>query len=66
MYVPSSKRDLIRTVSRMYMGALPGDLPPWSKVYGYFRRWRKDRTWLQVHDKLYQWVRVAASREPSP
>ncbi|NRB08495.1 MAG: transposase, partial [Richelia sp.] len=37
-------------------GALPGDLPPWSTVYGYFRRWRKDRTWLQVHDKLYQWV----------
>ena len=46
--------------------ALPGDLPPWSTVYGYFRRWGKDRTWLQVHDKLYQWVRVAASREPSP
>ena len=32
----------------------------------YFRRWGKDRTWLQVHDKLYQWVRVAPSREPSP
>ena len=32
----------------------------------YFRRWGKDRTWLQVHDKLYKWVRVAASREPSP
>ena len=46
--------------------ALPGDLPPWSTVYGYFRRWRKDLTWLQVHDKLYQWVRVTASREPSP
>ncbi|CDN15692.1 hypothetical protein RintRC_5388 [Richelia intracellularis] len=40
--------------------ALPGDLAAWSRVYGYFRRWRKDRTWLQVHDKLYQWVRVAA------
>ena len=46
--------------------ALPGDLPPWSTVYGYFRRWRKYGTWLQVHDKLYQCVRVAASREPSP
>lgn len=28
--------------------------------------WRKDGTWLKVHDKLYQWVRVAAGREPSP
>ena len=46
--------------------ALPGDLPSSSTVYGYFRRWRKDLTWLQVHDKLYQCVRVAASREPSP
>ena len=32
----------------------------------YFRRWGQDLTWLQVHDKLYQWVRVGASREPSP
>ncbi|CDN10990.1 Mobile element protein [Richelia intracellularis] len=46
--------------------ALPGDFPPWSTVYGYFRRWGKDLTWLQVHDKLYQWVRVGPSREPSP
>jgi putative transposase len=46
--------------------ALPGDFPAWSTVYGYFRRWRQDGTWLKVHDKLYQWVRVAAGREPSP
>ena len=46
--------------------ALPGDFPAWSTVYGYFRTWRKDGTWLKVHDKVYQWVRVAAGREPSP
>lgn len=46
--------------------ALPGDFPAWSTVYGYFRAWRKDGTWLKVHDKLYQWTRVAAGREPSP
>lgn len=45
---------------------LPGDFPPWQTVYGYFRAWRLDGTWLKVHDKLYQWVRVAAGREPSP
>jgi transposase len=44
---------------------LPGDFPAWSTVYGYFRRWQKDGTWLVVHDKLYQWVRVATGREPS-
>ena len=46
--------------------ALPGDFPAWSTVYGYFRQWRKDGTWLKVHDQLYYWVRVAAGREPSP
>lgn len=44
----------------------PGDFPPWSTVYGYFRAWRKDGTWLKVHDKIYQWMRVAVGREPSP
>jgi transposase len=46
--------------------ALPGDFPAWSTVYGYFWRWSKDGTWLKIHDKLYQWVRVASGREPSP
>ena len=46
--------------------ALPGDFPAWSTVYGYFWQWQKDGTWLKIHDKLYQWVRVAAEREPSP
>src|SRR6476619_993050 len=46
--------------------ALPGDFPSWSTVYGYFRKWQKDGTWIKVHDKLYQWVRVSGGREPSP
>ncbi|MBA2749075.1 MAG: IS5 family transposase [Tatlockia sp.] len=45
---------------------LPGDFPAWQTVYGYFWRWSKDGTWLKIHDKLYQWVRVASGREPSP
>ena len=45
---------------------MPGDFPPWSTVYGYFWRWSKDGTWLKIHDKLYQWTRVAAERDPSP
>jgi putative transposase len=46
--------------------ALPGDFPALSTVHSYFRQWQKDGTWLQVHDKLYQWVRVSAGRDPSP
>ncbi|MBE9192908.1 IS5 family transposase [Gloeocapsopsis crepidinum LEGE 06123] len=46
--------------------ALPGDFPAWSTVYGYVWRWSKDGTWLKIHDKLYQWTRVAAGREASP
>jgi len=46
--------------------ALPVDFPDWSTVYGYFRGWRQDGTWLMVHDQLYQWARVAAEREASP
>jgi len=46
--------------------ALPGDFPAWSTVYGYLRKWRTDGTWLSIHDKLYQWARVGAGREPSP
>ena len=37
-----------------------------TTVYGYFRSWEKDGTWLVIHDKFYHWVRVAAGREPSP
>lgn len=55
-------------VSGMYVASrVPGDFPAWSTVYGYFRQWQKDGTCrCFVHDLLYQWVRVAAGREPSP
>jgi putative transposase len=45
---------------------LPHDLPPWQTVYHYFRLWRKDGTWEQIHDALRAEVRVAAGREPEP
>jgi transposase len=46
--------------------ALPGDFPPWQTVYTYFRNWRKDGTWVSVHDQLYEWSRIEAQRHPSP
>ena len=45
---------------------LPGDLPPWSTVYTYFRNWRNDGTWLAIHDRLRSWERVSRGRFESP
>jgi len=35
-------------------------------VYTYFRNWRKDGTWVRIHDTLRDWVRVEQGRQPSP
>jgi putative transposase len=45
---------------------LPHDFPPWSTVYDYFRRWRIDGTWEQVHARLREEVRLEAGRPPTP
>lgn len=45
---------------------LPGDFPAWQTVYTYFRNWRRDGTWLRVHDHLYRWSRVDHNRRVSP
>lgn len=45
---------------------LPLEYPPWSTVYDYYRRWRKDGTWENIHTQLRQQVRQAADREPTP
>ncbi len=31
-----------------------------------FRNWRKDGTWIKMHDRLRVWTRVDNDREPSP
>lgn len=46
--------------------SLPGDFPAWQTVYTYLRNWRKDGTWVRIHDSLRQWVRVDLGRQPSP
>lgn len=46
--------------------ALPGDFPNWQTVYTYFRNWRKDGTWLHIHDSLREWTRIEIERHPSP
>lgn len=46
--------------------SLPGDFPAWQTVYTYFRNWRIDGTWVQIHDQLRAWVRVDNERQTSP
>jgi putative transposase len=46
--------------------SIPHDLPPWSTVWTYFRKWRDDGTLDRLHDDLREQVRVAAGRHPQP
>lgn len=46
--------------------ALPGDFPAWQTVYTYFRNWRKDGTWLHIHDCLREWTRIEIERHRCP
>jgi transposase len=46
--------------------SLPHDLPHWQSVYHYFRLWKRDGTWLRIHDHLHEEVRQQMGREPQP
>lgn len=46
--------------------ALPHDFPRWQTVYHYFRLWRDDGTWQQLHDTLREATRHRAGRASSP
>ncbi|KGF71954.1 hypothetical protein DO97_14165, partial [Neosynechococcus sphagnicola sy1] len=45
---------------------LPGDFPAWQTVYTYFRQWRKDGTWVRMHDRLRECTRIEQERHRSP
>lgn len=45
---------------------LPHDFPPWQTVYHYYRLWRLDGTWEQIHDTLRQQVRQHQGRDAEP
>ncbi len=46
--------------------SVPHDLPHWQSVYHYFRRWKRDGTWLRIHDHLHEEVRQPMGREAQP
>ena len=45
---------------------LPHDFPNYKTVYHYFRIWRKEGIWEQMHNALREEVRVEEKREPTP
>ena len=45
---------------------LPRDYGPWSTVYHYFRMWRNEGRWEQVHAQLRELARQRAGRYPTP
>ncbi len=45
---------------------LPHDLPPWSTVHYYYRRWRRSGLLARLHDSLREQVRLQAGREAQP
>lgn len=47
-------------------GNLPGDFPPYSTVFDYYNRWRKNKVWQQMNAALREKVRQAEGREATP
>ena len=45
---------------------LPHEFPPWGTVHWYYRCWRLDGTWQQVHDALRTQVRTQVGRAATP
>jgi putative transposase len=45
---------------------LPHEFPCWKTVYDYFRNWRKQGVWEQIHTLLREKVRLRAGREATP
>ncbi|MEV7675914.1 IS5 family transposase [Streptomyces sp. NPDC088752] len=46
--------------------AMPADLPPWDRVYAFFRRWRENALTREFHDRLRERVREAEGRDAEP
>jgi putative transposase len=65
------RREIVSAIFyQMRAGAawrmMPHDLPPWQTVYTYFRNWRINGIWQQIHDRLRGDVREAEGREREP
>lgn len=45
---------------------LPKDMPPWSLVYHYFRRWKQSGLWQRIDDRRRAELRASCGRERQP
>lgn len=64
-------REIINALQCLIRGgsawrSLPHDLPRWQSVYHYFRQWKRDGTWLRIHDHLHEEVRKRRGRDTQP
>jgi putative transposase len=64
-------REVINGIQYILRGGcawrlMPHDLPHWQTAYQTFRAWRKDGTWLRIHDQLRDEVRMRMGRHPQP
>lgn len=65
-------RELLNAIFYVLRGGcawrlLPhGFFMPWQTAYHYFRAWRMDGTWEQIHATLRERLRRLTGREPTP
>lgn len=45
---------------------MPHDFPHWQAVYHYFQLWKRDGTWLRIHEHLHEEVRKQMGRDAQP
>lgn len=45
---------------------LPHDFPQWDLVYHYFRAWKQDGTWKDIHDALRGKLRKKLGKKEQP
>jgi transposase len=66
-----SRREIVNAILYVVRGgnqwrAMPHDLPPWQTAFYYFRIWRNDGTWEQIHRAIREQARRRAGREATP
>ena len=64
-------RDVLNAIHHVRRGGcawrvMPHDLPHGQTAYQCFRAWRRDGTWLRIHDRLRDEVRTQMGRHPPP
>ncbi len=64
-------RELLNAIFYVLRGGcawrlLPHDFLPWQTAYHYFRAWRIDGTWEEIHAALRERLRRRAGREATP